>query len=461
MALGLGVVGDRLDAVDEDGVVAGRLLDPPPLAAGEVLDDVVRTDLESLGVVPNQVMSIAHPNMKSISAWGDAIQVREVYYPTVPQTREDAERVKLAAYQTKGIRGIYVSEDDTAALVHAGFWEEELDYDYLDARMNELRAKIGDENHTVYVTGFPWLYTSVQRYVPEVQQVFVVTTAALAFLLWNYFRTWTGVWVPIFSGLLSSVWALGLVPLLGLSLDPLVLVVPMFLSARALSHSVQSMDRYHEEYFELKDRDTAIVKSYIEIFPPAMVAIAADSLATLTLLVARIPLIQNLAILCSFWIASIFVSVVTLHPIILSFTPPPEHRTERGTVLERFAGWMILAAIALILDLYGMLPGNVPLVLTGIAITGALVHLATGIALPIYAQVGDLVTLINDLMGRFFAAVYVQIERFLVWISCGWRRGAMAVCLGVLLAVGVYYQQKVRIGDATAARLQAEILAHV
>jgi len=77
------------------------------------------------------------------------------------------------------------------------------------------------------------------------------------------------------------------------------------------------------------------------------------------------------------------------------------------------------------------------------------VHLATGVALPVYAQVGDLVTWLNDSMGHFFSAAYVRIERFLVWISCGWRRGAMAVCLVVLLAVGVYYQQKVRIGDAT------------
>ncbi len=84
--------------------------------------------------------------------------------------------------------------------------------------------------------------------MPEVGEVFVVTVAALTFLLWNYFRTWPGVWVPIFSGILSSIWALGMVPLLGLNLDPLVLVIPIFLSARALSHSVQSMDRYHEEY---------------------------------------------------------------------------------------------------------------------------------------------------------------------------------------------------------------------
>src|SRR5207248_879597 len=83
----------------------------------------------------------------------------------------------------------------TAVLVHAGFWEEELDFRYLYDRMMELKRDVEDANHTVYITGFPWLYTTIQRYVPQVSQVFVLTVAALAFLLWNYFRTWTGFWV--------------------------------------------------------------------------------------------------------------------------------------------------------------------------------------------------------------------------------------------------------------------------
>jgi hypothetical protein len=106
-------------------------------------------------------------------------------------------------------------------------------------------------------------------------------------------------------------------------------VIPLLISARAHSHSVQSMDRYHEEYFQLKDRDRAIVKSYIEIFPPAMVAIAADSLATLTLLVARIPLIQNLAILAVMdRRSSGRGDAAPDHPVVHA---APEHRTE-GTV---------------------------------------------------------------------------------------------------------------------------------
>ena len=210
----------------------------------------------------------------------------------------------------------------------------------------------------------------------------------IVLILWLEFRSWQGVVIPFFSGALSAVWGLGFAALCGITLDPLVLVIPLLISARAHSHSVQSMDRYHEEYFELKNRDLAIVKSYIEIFPPAMVAIAADSLATLTLLVARIPLIQNLAILCSFWIASIFVSVVTLHPIILSFTPPPAAQHVSGrTPLERFMGWMMVIAILWVAWLYNLVPGWLLVAL--LAFTG--LGVATDplrTPLPLYRDVG-------------------------------------------------------------------------
>ncbi len=135
------------------------------------LDTITKRIVETKGVVPYQVLSIAHPKMKSITTYAGAIQIREVFYPGVPQTQDDANRVKFAVYSTKGIRGLYVSQDDTAVLVHAGFWEEELDFRYLYDRMMELQHDVEDENHTVYITGFPWLYTTIQRYVPQVSQV--------------------------------------------------------------------------------------------------------------------------------------------------------------------------------------------------------------------------------------------------------------------------------------------------
>ena len=295
-------------------VKKGDIYNPETL---QKLDRITKYVINTKGVVPYQILSIAHPKVKSITASQGSIQAREIFYPGVPKTQEDAERVRYAVYANRGVRGIFVSQDDTAAVVHAGFWEEALDFHYLYDRMMELKRTEEDANHTIYITGFPWLYTSVLQYANQIFFVFGLTILTLSLLLYSYFHTWTGIWVPIFSGLLSSVWGLSIAALLGFNLDPLVLVIPLFLTARALSHSVQSMDRYHEEFYRLKDRNEAIVVSYTHLFAPAMSGIVTDGIGLLIVAVAPIPLIQKVAIFASFWIVSIFISVVTLHPIIL------------------------------------------------------------------------------------------------------------------------------------------------
>jgi len=313
----------------------GDIYNPETL---QKIDRVTKFIIETKGVVPYQILSIASPKMKSINTFRGAVQIREVYYPGVPRTQEDADRVRFAVYATKGIHGVYVAEDDTAALVTAGFWEEALDFNYMHERLEQLKAQENDADHEIMITGFPYLFTSVMRYAPQVLLVFVLTFVSLGVLLWVYFRTWTGIWVPLFSGILSSIWGLAFGTLLGFNLDPLVLVVPIFLTARALSHSVQSMDRYHDEFYRLGDKHQAIVVSYGALFPPAMASIITDGLGILLVAVAPIPLIQKVALFAAFWIVSIFISVVTLHPIILSYIdpPPPPTGEEKNRLSERF-----------------------------------------------------------------------------------------------------------------------------
>ena len=313
----------------------GDIYNPETL---QKIDRVTKFIIETKGVVPYQILSIASPKMKSINSFRGAVQIREVYYPGVPRTQEDADRVRFAVYATKGIHGVYVAEDDTAALVTAGFWEEALDFNYMHERLEQLKQQENDADHEIMITGFPYLFTSVMRYAPQVLLVFVLTFISLGVLLYIYFRTWTGIWVPLFSGILSSIWGLAFGTLLGFNLDPLVLVVPIFLTARALSHSVQSMDRYHDEFYRLGDKHQAIVTSYGALFPPAMASIITDGLGILLVAVAPIPLIQKVALFAAFWIVSIFISVVTLHPIILSYIdpPPPPTGEEHNRWSERF-----------------------------------------------------------------------------------------------------------------------------
>ncbi|HLK13114.1 MAG TPA: MMPL family transporter [Candidatus Binatia bacterium] len=442
----------------------GTIFDDP--ATVQKVDRITLALLHDIpGVNGDQVLSITHPKVKTTLTAGSGIKVVPLMYPRVPENKDDLEFLKLKVYTTEGVHGFFVSDDDKATLITAGFWEEYFDLPTMWAKIQEIVKRESDANTTIYVSGPPILYAYFMEIMPKMVGVLAASIVMILLILWIEFRSWQGVVIPAFSGALSAVWGLGFGGLWGLNLDPLVLVIPLLISARAHSHSVQSMERYHEEYHRLRDKDQAIVKSYTEIYAPAMVSLLADGLAVLTLLVARIPIIQKLAILCSFWIISIFVSVVTLHPIILSFTPPPEEQASGKGALERFMAWLMLTAVAWLVVLYGYAPhlagwrmdvGSIEKVLAGVLVCGLLD--ACGVVVPGYAHVGRGVSVAIDALGSSCTRLYGVIERALIWMALGWRRVAMAATLVVLLGFGLYFQHQLRIGDTTpgAALLYAD-----
>jgi predicted RND superfamily exporter protein len=485
----------------------GTIFDDP-----ETVQKVDRITLALLHEIPGvngeQVLSITHPKVKTTLTAGSGIKVVPLMYPRVPENKDDLEFLKLKVYTTEGVKGPFVSDDDKATLIVAGFWEEYFDLIGMWSRIKEIVARESDGNTNIYVTGPPILYAYFFEIMPMMQGVLAASIVMILLILWVEFRSWQGVVIPAFSGSLSAIWGLGFGGLCAwahqywswvpsLTLDPLVLVIPLLISARAHSHSVQSMERYHEEYHRLRDKDQAIVKSYAEIYAPAMVSILADGLAILTLLIAKIPLIQKLSILCSFWIISIFISVVTLHPIILSFTSPPKEGVSGEGPLEHFMSCMMLVAAAWLLWLYEFIPGWPVLALLAFTVAGVLTELKSrarmqialacavggaisasgwwgpaadtqmalwfvGTALfaliatafrpvlqPPFAAVGRSISYATDAVGRFFNRVYYLIETFLIWLAGGWRRVAMAISLVVLLTMGLYFQSKLKVGDTT------------
>src|SRR5690349_14065382 len=365
----------------------GTIFDDP--ATVQKVDRITLALLHDIpGVNGEQVISITHPKLKTTLTAGSGIKVVPLMYPRVPENKEDLDFLKLKVYTTEGVKGPFVSEDDKATLIIAGFWEEYFDLPTMWAKIQDIVKQESDANTKIYVSGPPILYAYFLEIMPKMVNVLAASIVMILLILWIEFRSWQGVVIPAFSGTLSAIWGLGFGGLWGLNLDPLVLVIPLLISARAHSHSVQSMERYHEEYHKLRDKDQAIVKSYAEIYAPAMVSILADGLAILTLLVARIPIIQKLAILCSFWIISIFISVVTLHPIILSFTPPPSQEHVSGrTALERFMSWVMMVGIAWLFWLYDYIPGWPVAAMLGVTVVGLLVDLTVG-TLPGYGNLG-------------------------------------------------------------------------
>jgi len=168
-----------------------------------------------------------------------------------------------------------------------GFLGRGADFAALHDRMTELQRTEEDANHRIYITGFPWLYASYCS-----MRVSCITSSVSPSCRCRSCCTPTSA-PGRASGFRSSpdpVERLGSrvrrAP--GLQPRPARARDPRLLTARALSHSVQSMDRYHEEFYRLGDKHQAIVVSYSHLFAPAIASIVTDGIGLLVVAVAPI-----------------------------------------------------------------------------------------------------------------------------------------------------------------------------
>jgi predicted RND superfamily exporter protein len=159
-----------------------------------------------------------------------------------------------------------------------------------------------------------------------------------------YFHDWRGALRPTLTGIIAAFWGMGFIYLIGLALDPLMLVMPFLITARAVSHAIQMHDRYYEEFEKCGwNKRRAIVASFAELFVPTFSGVITDALGVLVIILVPVIMLQKLAITASWWILAITVSEMLLNPIVYYYLKAPEPELvvlrERGgfrRLIERF-----------------------------------------------------------------------------------------------------------------------------
>ena len=302
------------------------------------------------GIQHGSVRSIATSSYFRPLAGGVILNTPVLPNGEIPKTQQDLAELESNVHKNPGvIFGRFVSLDDRAAVIEASFLESRLDYTRI---FNEVRRIVVDPERDstvhIYYGGQPVLYGWVYHYTPEFLKIFLETVLAVWILLYLSFRDWRGALRPTISGVICAIWGLGFIRLLGFGLDPLVLVIPFLITARAVSHSVQMHDRYYEEFYNLRDKEKAILSSFSELFVPSLSGILADAFGVLVILLVPVLFLQKLAITASFWITAIIVSELILNPIVYYYLEPPRieviEQREHGIfkrMLQAIAGWML------------------------------------------------------------------------------------------------------------------------
>ncbi len=278
------------------------------------------------GVNHNQIESIGHRTVRHLKVAAGGTLRAEPVMLRAPQGQDEVDETRRIVHNAENVYGLIVSLDDKSALIRANFIEGRLDYkrifEDVNAKVIEPFEKDGVE---IYAAGEPRLYGWVYKYSGDVFFILVVTYCIEWVLRWMYFHDWRGALRPTLTGIIAAFWGLGFIYLIGLALDPLMLVMPFLITARAVSHAIQMHDRYYEEFEKSGwHKRRAIVAAFAELFVPTFSGITTDAFGVLVIILVPVVMLQKLAITASWWILAITVSEMLLNPIVYYYLKPPE-----------------------------------------------------------------------------------------------------------------------------------------
>ncbi len=301
-------------------------------------------DLRTVSAVNSfQIISLASKKLKEIKSSTDGVETKPLMWPDLPKTEPEISALRDAVLRNPLVYGSYVSTDLKAALITVDFIDRLVDYGTVFHEINQVVDQVRDDKVRVRVVGDPMLFGWVNYYLPETMHLVLATVALVLVLLFLFNRTWRNTFLPLLAGVVSAIWALGVTKLLGIHFEPLVIVVAVLISARAVSHSVQIVNRFDEEVDAIacgkESSEHAARLALADMFRPGMLGVIADAGCMAVVALSPIPLLQKLTLLSVVWVFTLSISAVVLTPVLLSWGRHPKgyaHKLNVAPLLHAF-----------------------------------------------------------------------------------------------------------------------------
>lgn len=328
-------------------------------ALKKATDEVIVMD----GIDRTRVQSLYTPNVRYLEVVEDGIEAGNVIPADFTPTPEGMAEVRENILKA-GIVGRLVANDFSGALVSAIVLEEDANGNPIDpiavARTLETRVRDQIQGNGIHVqakgsvSGVDVHMIGFAKVVGDIADgalsvvVFAVLTLFLTLLaVWLYCQSFKVALVPVVCSVVAVVWQLGTLVLLGYGIDPLGLLVPFLIFAIGVSHGVQKISAVSDAAFAGLDSMEAARRTFRQLLAPAIVALLADLVGFITILLIPVQVIREMAITASIGVAIVIATDLVLLPVLVSYVRFGEGYRQRVERRQRALArvWHKLAGI--------------------------------------------------------------------------------------------------------------------
>jgi len=293
-------------------------------------DEVIVMD----GIDRSRVQSLFTPNVRYLEVVEDGIEAGNVipadFRPSPAGLAQVRENILKA-----GIVGRLVATDFSGALVSAIVLEEDANGTPVDpirvARDLEEKVRQRIEGTGVDVQaraggGIDVRMIGFAKVVGDIADgalsviVFAAVTLILTLLaVWLYCQSFRVALIPVLCSVIAVGWQLGVLVVLGYGIDPLGLLVPFLIFAIGVSHGVQKISAVSDAAFAGLDSMEAARRTFRQLLAPAIVALLADLVGFITILLIPVQVIREMAVTASIGVAIVILTDLVLLPVLVSY----------------------------------------------------------------------------------------------------------------------------------------------
>jgi predicted RND superfamily exporter protein len=252
------------------------------------------------------------------------IVVNPIMWPNLPTT--DAEMEKFRLLIRGQFNGYLISLDEKSLMIAAEF-DDDVDTASLVDFTESIRAKYEDNTVKLSIVGRPILLGSVKKELPNMILIFAMSVVVIGIILYLFFRTWVGVVVPMIVAFSVTVFGFGVIGFTGYNMDPLLLLLPFFVFATVLSHSVQFVSRVFDELNDGKDMKEGVRLGLERLLFPSTAAVITDAAGFTVLALVAIPSIQSLAVICTIWLLTLTPGIIVAAAFMSFLKKPKSFKT--------------------------------------------------------------------------------------------------------------------------------------
>ncbi|MDO3721651.1 efflux RND transporter permease subunit [Marinobacter sp. chi1] len=288
------------------------------------------------GVERSSVTSLFTPNARYSEVVEEGFTGGNLIEADYSGTEQELREIRSRTLKSNWV-GRIVSNDLQSAMVVATLQEvnpdtgERIDLQAVGNRLEEIRAQLETDDITVNIIGFSKAIGDIANGARGVLVFFAVAVLIIAVLLYWYTRSKRLTALTLVTAAVPVVWLLGLLPLLGLTLDPMSILVPFLIFAIAVSHAVQMCNAWKLDVLQGADIRHAAEDSLSDLLVPSVVALAANVLGFLVIAFVDIEMVHELALTATLGVGVMILTNSLVLPPLLSMIKLDEHALDRLT----------------------------------------------------------------------------------------------------------------------------------